>query len=360
MDEIVRLCRPDIYALKPYSSARTEGAQDALVYLDANENPYPPYPGTPDLAGLNRYPDPQPRALLDRFAELYQVPREWLFISRGADEAIDLLVRAFCACGVDGILITPPTFVMYETAARIQGASVHRVPLRPEEGFALDVDAMLAVQAGYPSTKLVFVCSPNNPTANLMARADVLRLATQLRGRALVVVDQLYADYADEPALSKEIDAHPNLVVLRSMSKEYSLAGERCGITVAHPEVIGILGRIMAPYPLAVSSVRAVGLALTPEGIAYGKANIRRILDERERVHKALAASAAVSRVFPSDANFLLVQTTDPKRLTTLMESHGIKIRDRSAVVDHAVRISIGTVDENDRMLEVFGLYANR
>jgi histidinol-phosphate aminotransferase len=358
MDEIVRLCRPDIYAMKPYSSARTEGAQDASVYLDANENPYPPYPGTPDLAGLNRYPDPQPPALLDRFAELYAVPREWLFISHGADEAIDLLVRAFCRCGVDGILITPPTFVMYETSAQIQGVSVHRVPLRQDADFALDVDAMLAVQSEHPTTKLVFVCSPNNPTANLMARADILRLASDLSGKALVVVDQLYADYADEPALSNEIGAHPNLVVLRSMSKEYSLAGERCGITVAHPEVIGILGRVMAPYSLTVSSVRAVSAALTPEGIAYGRANIRRILDERERVHKALAASPAVSRVFPSDANFLLLQTTDPKLLTKLMQEHGIKIRDRSGVVDDAVRISIGTVEENNRMLEVFGHYA--
>lgn len=346
--------------MTPYSSARAEGARDALVYLDANENPYPPYPGTAGVAGLNRYPDPQPPALLDRFAELYGVLRNQLFLSRGADEAIDLLVRAFCACGTDGILVTPPTFAMYETSAQVQGASVHRVPLRQDRGFALDVEAVLAVQSEHPSTKLVFVCSPNNPTGNLMARADILRLAAALRGKALVVADQLYAGYSGEPSLSGETGAHPNLVVLRSVSKEYSLAGERCGVTVAHPEVIGILGRIMAPYSLTVSSVRAVSAALTPEGIAYGRANIARIIGERERVRTALAASPAVSRVFPSDANFLLLQVKEPETLTRLMDEHGIKIRDRSGMVDGAVRISIGTADENDRMLEVLGRYTNR
>jgi histidinol-phosphate aminotransferase len=355
LDEIARLARPEIYAMKPYSSARTEGKQEASIYLDANENPYPPFPGTDDLIGYNRYPEPQPQRLLDRFAEIYGVPRENLFLSRGADEAIDLFVRAFCAAGKDGILIAPPTFVMYETAAEIQGAFVHRVPLDAE--FQLNVDDMLATQSAHPTTKLVFVCSPNNPSSNLMKRDSVLRLAKELFGKALVIVDELYVDYSGQPSLANEIANNPNLVVLRSMSKEYSLAGERMGITIANPEVIGILGRIMAPYSLTVSAVRAVERAVAPEGVEYGRANIRTILDERERVRAALEASPAVSNIFPTDANFLLIQTTDAKLLVKTMENNGIKVRDRSSVIDNGVRISIGTPEENDTMLKVFAEY---
>jgi histidinol-phosphate aminotransferase len=357
MDEIVRLVRPDIYAMKPYSSARTEGKQEASIYLDANENPYLPYPGSDEVSGLNRYPEPQPQHLITRFAEIYNVPREWLFLSRGADEAIDLLVRAFCKAGTDGILITPPTFVMYETAAAIQGAAVYKVPLKAEEGYQLDVATMLATQAANPSTKLVFVCSPNNPTSNLMRREDIIQLATILFGKTLIIVDELYLDYSGATSLAQEIAQHPNIVVLRSVSKEYSLAGERIGITIAHPEVIGILGRIMAPYSLTVSSIRNVAAAITPQGIEQGRTNIRRILQERDRVSTVLNTSPAVTNIFPSDANFLLLQTTDANQLTAIMQTHGIKIRNRSTIAPNAVRISIGTPEENDQMLSVFSKY---
>lgn len=353
MDEIVRLCRPEIYAMQPYSSARTEGCQDASVYLDANENPYPPYPGDASTEGLNRYPEPQPALLLDRFAALYDVPRASIFLSRGADEAIDLLTRAFCAAGADGVLVTPPTFVMYETSAAVQGAAVHAVPLVRGDRFELDVDAMLATHAAHPTTKLVFACSPNNPTGNLLRRADILRLATSLLGQALVVVDQLYVDYSGEPSLSTELADHPNLVVLRSLSKEYSLAGERLGVTLAHPEVVAILRRVMAPYSLTASAIRTVTAATTADGIAYGQANIRRLVAERARVAAALASSPAVVHVHPSDANFLLVQVPDPELLTKRMADHGIKIRNRTTAVQGTVRITIGTPAQNDAMLAV-------
>jgi len=360
MNEIISLVRPEIYAMKPYSSARTEGKAEARIYLDANENPYPPFPGTDDLIGSNRYPEPQPGYLLDRFSELYDAPREQLFLSRGADEAIDLLVRAFCRAGEDAILITPPTFVMYETSAQIQGLVVHRVPLIESETFGLDVKGMLARQSENPTTKLVFVCSPNNPTGNLMGRQDIIQLAETLLGKALVIVDELYLDYSGQPSLSEEIENHPNLVVLRSVSKEYSLAGERMGITIAHPEVISILRRIMAPYSLSVSAIRTVSAAISPEGIQYGRANIARLLSERERVRSVLAASPTVANIFPSDANFLLIQTRDAKEVTKIMENNGIKIRDRSGVVKDAVRISIGKPEENDEFLKVFTEYERR
>jgi histidinol-phosphate aminotransferase len=357
VEDIVSLVRPEIYAMRPYTSARVEGDQSARIYLDANENPYPPFPGGPEQEGLNRYPEPQPVSLLGRFSEIYQLPAEQIFLSRGADESIDLLVRGFCAAGRDGILITPPTFVMYETAAEIQGARVCRVPLM-SGSFQLDVDAMLAVCDADPRIKLVFVCSPNNPTTNVMERASVLRLAAELRGRAMVVVDELYVDYSGQPSLAREIADQPNLVVVRSLSKEYSLAGERCGITLGHPEVIGVLRRIMPPYPLTVTAIRAIDAVISPDGIAYGRRNIARIVAERDRVREALSQLPAVIDVFPSDTNFLLLRTEDPGRLCVAMAEQGIKLRDRSRLIDGAVRVSIGTPSENDELLQALKLYA--
>jgi histidinol-phosphate aminotransferase len=363
MDELLRLARPDILAMKPYSSARKEGEQATMsVFLDANENPFAPYPATGWHVGLNRYPEPQPEHLLDVFAKHYGVAREEILITRGADEAIDLLVRAFCTAGNDSILVTPPTFGMYEIAARIQGAGIETVPLNKQDGFQLDVNGMLSACRGQSSIKLVFVCTPNNPTGNLMRRADIRRLCTELLGRALVVADEAYVEFSGCPSLSVEREAHPNLVVLRTLSKEYSLAGERCGVTIAHPDVVGLMGRILAPYPLTALAVRAVTEALTPGGVEAARANIRRLLGERNRVAAALAESPAVVRVHHSDTNYLLVETDEPKLLVCMMEQAGIKIRDRSTVpsIEGCVRISMGTPEQNQLMLEVFARYADR
>jgi histidinol-phosphate aminotransferase len=360
MDEITRLARPAVLAMTPYSSARTEGRQtDIHVYLDANENPYPPYPGTEEQVGLNRYPMGQPPHLLDVFSDHFAVDREQLLFTRGVDEAIDLLVRGFCAEGSDAIIVLPPTFAMYAHSAQVQGVDMLEVPLRPG-GFQLDVAGVLAAHAANPHAKLVFVCSPNNPTGHRLARDDVLRLAGGLFGSALVVVDELYLDYSGAESLATALPAHPNLVVLRSMSKEYSLAGERFGITIAHPSVISILGRMLPPYPLAQTTIRAVTAVMSPDGMAYAKARIQTIVDERERITKVLQASPAVRHVFPSDANFLLLQVTQPRRLVAMMEDAGIKIRDRSTLpgAEGSVRISVGTPDENDAMLAVVERYA--
>lgn len=357
LEWVARLTRPDIWAMRPYSSARTEGDQSARVLLDANENPYPPYPGTEREVGLNRYPEPQPRALVERFAELYGTEPERVFLARGADEGIDLLVRAFCAAGKDGIVTTPPSFVMYETAARIQGAHVHEVPLIRDLTFRLDLHGMLRTVRQHPGTKLVFVCSPNNPSGNLMGRGEILRLATELEGRALVVVDELYVDYSGAPSLAAELPAHDNLVVLRSLSKEYSLAGERCGITLAHPDVVAVLRRIMPPYPLPSSVIRSVAAAITSDGIAYGRKNIELVLTERDRVAAALEASPGIRGVYPSDANFLLARAVDGPRLVTTLAGQGVKIRDRGSVLADAVRISIGTQEDNDALLAGLAAY---
>jgi histidinol-phosphate aminotransferase len=360
MDEIMRLVRPAIARMTPYSSARTEGRQIAMrVRLDANESPYPPYPGGAAQLELNRYPEGQPEDLRDTFANFYGVPHDWLLFTRGADEAIDLLVRGFCSEGHDAILQTPPTFAMYLHSAHVQGVDVIDVPLTASD-FQLDVSAVLAAHEANPQTKILFFCSPNNPTANLLDRDGILHIANALFGKAIVVVDELYLDYSGADSLADSILRQPNIVVLRSMSKEYSLAGERFGITIAQPSVISVMGRMLAPYPLTQTAIRVVTQVMTTEGLMQAKANITAILEERSRVSQTLATSPAVTKVFPSDANFVLVQVDDARALVQTMEGCGIKIRDRSALpgIENAVRISIGTPEENDAMLAALEQYA--
>ncbi len=378
MDAINSLARPEILRMTAYSSARKEGEQRNMsVYLDANENPYLPFPATPDTIGFNRYPEPQPENLLDLFAEHYSVSGENLLITRGADEAIDLLVRGFCRPGQDGVLINPPTFGMYEIAATVQNAALFLVPLRKSaasddnvdasqaRGFALDVERILRTHRENPHIKLIFVCSPNNPTGGLLPREDVLSLCDELCGKALVVVDETYVEFSGEPSLSRSMAERPNLVVLRTLSKEYGLAGERCGVTIAHPAVIGIMDRILAPYPIPASSIRAVQAAMSPEGVRYAHDNIQLIVEQRRYVEKILADSPVVSRVYPSDTNFLLVEIApdrEPAQLMAMMEANGIKIRDRSTVsgIENCVRISVGTPEQNQQMLAVFSQFAAR
>lgn len=362
MDDVLRLARPDILALKAYATGRDHtDVAGVSVYLDANESPYPPFAhaggdmgGTPDVDAWpsHRYPEPQPAWLLDLFASHYGTRPDRLLVSRGAEEAISLLVRAFCDARTDEVLINPPTFGMYDVAARIHGAAVRAVPLRADDGFRLDVDGILdAASAG---TKLVFVCTPNNPTGNAVPSEDVERLAASLRGRALVIADETYLEFHGAPSLGALVDRHPNMVVLRTLSKAYGLAGERCGVTIAHPQVITILRKVLAPYPLTQSSLRVLARALSPEGIAYAHANILRVRTERARVEAALATLPAVLRVHPSVTNFVLFATPDPALLVKHLHTAGVKIRDRSdqPAIPDCVRATIGTEAENDALLD--------
>ena len=297
--------------------------------------------------------------MLDTFADFYGVPRGWLLLTRGADEAIDLLVRGFCAEGNDAILQTSPTFAMYLHSAQVQGVDVVDVPLTPH-AFQLDVSAVLAAHAANPHAKILFFCSPNNPTANLLDRDDILRIADTLFGKAVIVVDELYLDYSGADSLADAIARQPNIIVLRSMSKEYSLAGERIGITIAQPCVISVMGRMLAPYPLSQMAIRAATAVMTTKGLIHAKANIAAVLEERSRVSQALTTSRAVTKVFPSNANFLLMQVPDAPALMQAMEASGIKIRDRSALpgLQNCVRISIGTPEENNAMLSALEQHA--
>lgn len=349
VDQVLALVRPDILALAPYSSARKE-AKGGRIWLDANENPETPAAGQPLF---NRYPDPQPPDLVAKLAELYGVTPAQCLVTRGSDEGIDLLLRTFCRAGQDAILITPPTYGMYVVAAGIQGAKVVKVPLIREKDFALDPDEVL--KAATPDVKLVFLCSPNNPTGGLLERTAVLKVVRALTGRAVVVVDEAYVDFSDQPSLAAEIPALPNLVVLRTLSKAFGLAGARVGTTIADPAVIGVLQKVIAPYPVPVPVVLAARVALSPEGLAAAQQSVATLLAERARLAAALPRLPAVKKVWPSDTNYLLVEVADAAKAMDLARGTGVIWRDRTKDVPNTIRITVGTAAENDETLEVMG-----
>jgi histidinol-phosphate aminotransferase len=342
-----QLARPDILALKAYEHAVWE---PGFTRLHANELPWRAV-GDESLAGLNHYPEPQPKSLVSRLADLYHVEPESLLVGRGSDEAIDLLVRAFCRAGEDAVLVCPPTFGMYALAARIQGARVISVPLKRQEGFALDTRAVLAHWA--PEVKLVFLCSPNNPTGNLLSEEAILQIADALAGRAMVVVDEAYIEFSSRESLAPRVARCPHLAVLRTLSKAHGLAGVRVGTLIADREVIGLLKKLIAPYAIPQLTIEA---ALTLLSAAHLRTLRRRISElrlERERLQNALAQLPDVIEVFPSDANFVLARVTDPADMLSHARHARLLIRDARGYpgLEDALRITVGNTAQNDQLL---------
>jgi histidinol-phosphate aminotransferase len=249
------------------------------------------------------------------------------------------------------VLITPPTFGMYALCARVQGAAVIEVPLRRAAGYELDLPALLAALT--PAVKLVYLCSPNNPTGNLLARAQLLELAAALAGQALLVVDEAYVEFSGARSLSTELAAHPGLVLLRTLSKAHGLAGARCGAVLAHPEIIDLLRRVIQPYAVTQPTIEAVFRALEPEALRATRAHVAAVIAERERLASALAARAEVLRVWPSAANFLLVEFADPGAALGRCHAAGLLVRDlrHAPTLAQALRISVGTPEQNERLL---------
>lgn len=350
MSAVTRLARPEIAALAPYEPAAWE---PGLVRMHANELPWA-CAQDPSQSGLNRYPEPQPRILRERLAALYQVAPEQVLLGRGSDEGIDLMLRAFCRAGQDAILICPPTFGMYAVAARIQGAAIVSVPLRREPHDALDVPAVLA--ACPAAVKLVFLCSPNNPTGSLLRQSAVLELAAGLAGRAMLVVDEAYVEFASQPSLAGHLARHPHLVVLRTLSKAYALAGARCGAVLGSPELIALLRRIIPPYALTQLTVETALAALAPTALDSARERIALVKRERARLAQALAQCPRVQRVWPSEANFLLAECGDADAAVAAARRAGLLVRDVRAQpgLGTALRISIGTPQQNDRLLEAW------
>jgi len=347
---VSQIARPDIVALEAYEHAAWE---PELTRLHANELPWR-IPGDESCAGLNRYPEPQPRALIERLAGLYRVAADALLVGRGSDEAIDLLVRSFCRAGEDAVVACTPTFGMYAVAARIQGARLLDVPLRASEGFALDVSGVLARCT--PAVKLVFLCSPNNPTGNLLSEAGILAIADALAARALVVVDEAYIEFAGRESLAQQVRRRPQLAVLRTLSKAHGLAGARCGALIADPEVIALLRKVIAPYAIPQLALEALLALLEPPQLAAMRERIALVRAERERMRAALARLPGVTHVWPSDANFLLAQFTDATAALERARAARLLVRDARAYpgLPHALRITVGTAAQNEQLLEAW------
>jgi histidinol-phosphate aminotransferase len=350
MSWVNELARPDIVALKPYEHAAWE---PTLQRLHANELPWRPV-GDDTGAGLNRYPEPQPHALVHGLAKLYGVPPECVLVGRGSDEAIDLLTRAFCRAGRDAVIVCPPTFGMYSVSARIQGAEVLTVPLRADAGFALDERGLL--ERCTPEVKLVFLCSPNNPTGNLLDEQAILRIAGKLAGRAVVVIDEAYIEFSGAESLARHLPRLPHLAILRTLSKAHALAGARCGTLIAAPEVVALLRKIIPPYAITQLTLEAVLRQLEPEALARCHANIEVVRQERARLMKALPELARVVRVRPSDANFILAQFSDAGTALQLARNTELLVRDARGYpgLGQALRVTVGTPEQNNRLLEAW------
>ena len=357
--DLNKLVRPEIAALEPYRSARS-GIYDQTpdpggwLLLDANENPFPDrLQGSGDA--LNRYPEPQPRRLKSRLARFYGVTDEELLITRGSDEGIDLLLRAFCRPGQDAVLICPPTFGFYAVAAQIQGAELLEVPL--DQDYALDI-ATITATAKKVSTKLIFICSPNNPTGNDMSRDSILQLAAELP-QTLIVVDEAYIEFSAVASLAGSIAGRPNLIVLRTLSKAFGLAGVRCGTVLGSSGVIEILRRISAPYPVPTPVAEAASEALSPAGLARMAYEVAQLSAARQRMEEALGAApgeVGVEKVFPGSANFLLVKFRDSDAVFSALEARGILVRNLSVKLPGCLRLSVGTATENELLLQALGV----
>ncbi len=348
------LLRPDLLSLTAYSSARTEaGGFVPGVAIDANEFPWQPFGPLAAQCQLNRYPEAQPIELRQRLAAAWNIKPDQMLLGRGSDEGIDVLIRLFCRAGVDQILICPPTYGMYKVSAATQNAEVVKVPLTKE--WQLDVPAIL--KACTPNTKLIFIPSPNAPMGHLMRREDIIALCKGRAEKSLIVIDEAYAEFSNTPeGMLGELKNYENLVVLRTMSKAHALAGERVGTVIGSPELLGQLKKILAPYPLTQTSIRAALDALSPNGLIQN-AERRRILNaERERMKGLLLQSPQITGVFPSTANFLLVQTKDSKAFMQQLRQFGILPRDRNSEIPDTVRLSIGTPEENNLVLKALGI----
>jgi histidinol-phosphate aminotransferase len=351
MNWIHNLARPDIVALAQYEHAVWH---PELERLHANELPWR-HPSDATLAGLNRYPEPQPVKLIMRLAALYGVAPGCLLVTRGSDEAIDLLMRVFCRAREDAVLVCPPTFGMYAVTAAIQGAAVVNVPLRAESGFALDEVALLAHCS--KAVKLIFLCSPNSPTGNLMSVESILHIARQLEGRAILVVDEAYIEFAGVRSLARHVRQMPQLAVLRTLSKAHALAGARCGALIAAPAVITLLRKVIMPYALSQLTIESVLSCLDDSNADALGERVAAIKAARERLAQELGACRSVARVWPSAANFLLVEFTDAASAAAALNrtrAAGLLIRDmrRQPTLERALRISIGTSEQNERLLE--------
>ncbi len=339
MRTLKELTRPNVWALKPYSSARDEySGVEASVFLDANENPY--------NAPNNRYPDPLQRELKALIAPLKGVKVENIFLGNGSDEAIDLVFRAFCRPGVDNVVAIDPTYGMYQVCAEVNDVEYRKMLLDVYYQFK----ASSLLSAIDENTKAIFVCSPNNPTGNSLCRKEIESLLNKFDG--LVIVDEAYIDFSSSESLLKDLDKYPNLIVLQTFSKAWGCAAIRLGMAFASPEIIGIFNKIKYPYNVnRLTQEEAIRVLQHPETI---KGWVNTLLEERARVMEEFVKLPCCVRVFPTDANFFLAKVYEATQIYNYLVSEGIIVRNRTnvALCNDCLRITIGTKEENDALLD--------
>ena len=342
MSRITHLVRPNIAALTPYSTARDEYGGPIGIFLDANESPYE--------NGYNRYPDPHQAALKARIGTIKGIPSENLFLGNGSDEAIDLVFRVFCIPGKDNAVIMAPSYGMYGVAADINDIAVRTVRL--EADFSLDTEKLLA--ACDADTKVIFLCSPNNPSGNAFPKAQLLEICARFPG--VVVVDEAYADFSSEGSLVSEAATRENLIVLQTLSKARAMAGLRIGLAISSTEIIGLMSEVKYPYNLSRAAMEKA-LAFLEKDITE---EINTIITERERLNKILPRYTYVREVFRSDANFLLVRVDAPDALYAYLLDQGIIVRNRNRVkgCEGCLRLTVGLPQENDALLRALDQYA--
>ncbi len=343
MSWLNKLMKPELVNFKPYRSARSEYSGINQIQLDANESAVAPY--GQGCLGLNRYPEPQPMKLQLKLAELYGVNVDQVLMTRGTDEGIDLLIRAFCVAYKDSITITPPTFGYYQIAAEINNAKVIKIPLLK------DFDPNWNELQDIPSTKIIFLCNPNNPTGNLLHLDQIRKTCENYEGRALIVVDEAYIEFAQSTSATSLLSQCKNLVVLRTLSKAYGLAGLRIGAVIANSDIISLLLKIIPPYPIPSPCSEIALSCLSPIGLAFTNKSIAKIIQQREYLKENLRRSAKIKNVYESKANFLLLIANNAQDLYQELKAKGIIVRLRSNEIPDAIRITVGTPEENKLLL---------
>jgi len=338
MKDLEQLLRSNIQSLKPYSSARGEFSGEASIFLDANENPF--------NAPFNRYPDPLQRTLKERIASIKGVAAEHIFLGNGSDEAIDLVFRAFCEPGVDNVVTISPSYGMYQVCADVNNVKVSTVLLN--EDFSLDADKVLA--ACDAQTKLIFLCSPNNPSGNILASKEIAKILEGFDG--LVIIDEAYIDFCPQASWLPNLEDYPQLVVLQTFSKAWGMAAVRLGMAFASSEIIAVLNKIKYPYNINILT-QNVALELLQD-VENMKGWVDILLSERFVLEEALAKLPSVKHVYPSDANFILVRMDRAKDVYQSLVDRGLIVRDRSKVelCDDCLRITVGAPEENKTLLK--------
>lgn len=340
--DLTKITRPNIQKLTPYSSARDEFSGEAKVFLDANENSL----GSPLTKWYNRYPDPHQKAIKEKLAVVKGIEAQHIFLGNGSDECIDLLFRAFCEPGKDNVILCPPTYGMYEVSANINDIAIRKAPLTEE--FQLDLIHLENLTDAH--TRLIWLCSPNNPTGNCLNRSDIEIVLNNFKG--IVVIDEAYINFAKQKSFIQELTEYPNLVVLQTLSKAWGLAGLRMGMAFASAAIIEILDKVKPPYNINQATQDLVLKALDEVGQVNDM--IRLLVDMREALAEVFLSMPTVEKVYPSDANFILVKIKDARKIYEFLLTRGIVLRDRSNVklCEDCLRITVGTEKENTLLVD--------